>query len=73
MAAAKARPGDAAAVGRLGMTLHAHKQLNAAKACYRRASLLEPANFDWLYYLGDADEAAAVKSYLARTTDVIQQ
>jgi tetratricopeptide (TPR) repeat protein len=59
LAAARARPEDAAAVGRLGMVLHAHQQLGAARACYRRASLLDRGDFDWLYYLGAASEGAA--------------
>jgi MFS family permease/tetratricopeptide (TPR) repeat protein len=53
---AKARPDDAAAVGRLGMALHAHRQLEAARQCYRRAAMLEPKKFEWRYYLGAASE-----------------
>ena len=49
---AKKRPDDAKAVGHFGNVLHAHDQLAAARACYLRASLLEPKNFDWLSYLG---------------------
>jgi len=33
LADAKARPNDAAAVGRLGMTLDAHRQFAAARVC----------------------------------------
>ena len=40
------------AVGHLGMVLHAHQQLGSARVCYRRASLLDPRNADWKYYLG---------------------
>jgi Tfp pilus assembly protein PilF len=54
---ARARPNDAAAVGRLGMTLHAHRQLSAARVCYQRASLLEPRNFDWAYLLAVVSDA----------------
>jgi tetratricopeptide (TPR) repeat protein len=56
LAAAQRRPDDAASVGRLGMVLHAHQQLGAARACYRRASLLDPGSFDWHYYLGVASD-----------------
>jgi tetratricopeptide (TPR) repeat protein len=64
LAAAKARPGDAAAAGRLGMVLQAHNQFEAARRCYRRASLMEPRNFDWQYYLGTvSDGAAAVEAF----------
>lgn len=56
LADAKARPDDAAAVGRLGMALHAHRQLEAARQCYRRSAALDPRNFDWRYYLGAASE-----------------
>src|SRR5262245_48640739 len=52
VAQAKARPNDAAAVGHLGMVLHAHEQLESARQCYQRAALLEPKRFDWRYYLG---------------------
>src|SRR5690242_17329509 len=53
---ARAHPDDAGAVGRLGMVLHAHGQTGAARACYRRASLLDPKNFDWVYYHGIVSE-----------------
>jgi len=56
LADAKARPNDAAAVGRLGMVLHAHRQLEAARRCYRRAAGLDPKKFEWRYYLGAASE-----------------
>jgi tetratricopeptide (TPR) repeat protein len=49
---ARAMPGDAEAVGRLGMVLHAHDQLLSARDCYRRASILDPKRFEWRYYLG---------------------
>lgn len=51
-AEARARPRDAAATGRLGMALHAHKQFDAARQCYLRASAMEPKRFEWKYYLG---------------------
>src|SRR5436305_1336042 len=59
MADAKARPNDAAAVGHLGMVLHAHQQLAGARVCYRRASLLDPNNADWKYYLGVVSDGPA--------------
>jgi tetratricopeptide (TPR) repeat protein len=59
VADAKARPNDAAAVGRLGMTLHAHQQLAAARVCYQRAALLDPGNFDWKYYFAVVSEGQA--------------
>src|SRR6266542_2216647 len=57
-AQAKSHPNDPAAVGRLGMVLHAHGQLAAARQCYSRAALLDPKNFDWLYYLGVVSDGA---------------
>src|SRR5204863_9028477 len=59
LADAKAHPNDPGIVGRLGMTLHAYQQLAGARACYRRASLLEPGNFDWLYYLAVVSDGQA--------------
>jgi tetratricopeptide (TPR) repeat protein len=56
LAAAKARPNDADAVGRLGMALHAHRQVEAARQCYRRAAALDPKKFEWRYYLGTVSE-----------------
>ena len=52
MEEAKAHPNDPLAVGRLGMVLHAHQQLEGARRCYRRAAMLEPKNYRWAYYLG---------------------
>ncbi len=66
LADAKARPGEAKAVGQLGKVLHAHDQLAAARACYLRASLLERRNFDWLYYLGAvSDGPQAIEAFRA--------
>jgi tetratricopeptide (TPR) repeat protein len=59
VADAKARPDSATAVGRLGMVLHAHQQLGSARLCYHRASLLDPNNADWKYYLGVVSEGPA--------------
>lgn len=52
LAAAHAQPGDAAAVARLGMALHAHNQLAAAAQAYARAAAIEPGNADYAYYHG---------------------
>ncbi len=49
---ARARPEDADAVARLGMTLHAHGQYGAAAACYERAGGLDPKRYEFAYYLG---------------------
>jgi tetratricopeptide (TPR) repeat protein len=56
ISAAKTRPDDAAAAGRLGMVLQAHKQLQGARQCYRRAASLDPRSFEWRYYLGTVSE-----------------
>jgi tetratricopeptide (TPR) repeat protein len=47
--AARAAPGDAERNGRLAMALHAHQRYDAALPCYRRAHLLAPREFRWLY------------------------
>lgn len=49
--AARARPNDPEAVGKLGMVLDAYKQFAAAGICYRRAHLLSPSMFSWAYDL----------------------
>jgi tetratricopeptide (TPR) repeat protein len=59
VAGAKAAPHDAAKAGLLGMTLHAHDQREAAAACYRRASALNPESFEWRYYLGLVSDGPA--------------
>lgn len=46
---ATAHPDDAAAVGRLGMVLHAWEQWQAADAAYRRAQALAPRATEWPY------------------------
>jgi tetratricopeptide (TPR) repeat protein len=66
LADAKAKPNDAAASGRLGMVLHAYDQLAAARAAYRRASILDPQRFDWLYYEGAASTGAEAVEPLRR-------
>jgi tetratricopeptide (TPR) repeat protein len=57
VAAAKAQPRDAEVSGRLGMMLQTHGQYEAAITCYRRAHLLRPGEFRWLYYLGLSQSA----------------
>jgi tetratricopeptide (TPR) repeat protein len=43
---------DPMANGKLGMLLDAYKQYEEAEICYRRAHLLKPNSFRWIYYLG---------------------
>ena len=50
--AARRRPDDAAAVGKLGMLLDLYRRWDGAVVCYRRAHLLRPKAFNWLYYWG---------------------
>jgi len=56
--AANNNPADAAANGRLGMLLLAYDQPAAAASAFQRATLTQPENFPWLYYLGQAHAAA---------------
>jgi len=51
-AAARNKPQDATAVGKLGMLLDSYHRPEDAALCYRRAHLLAPAAFKWLYYWG---------------------
>ena len=39
------------------MVLHAHDQNEAAEVAYRRAHLLDPKSFEWIYYLGAVQAA----------------
>ena len=64
---ARQHPRDAAACGRLGMVLHAYEQYQSAAVCYRRASLLEPGSFRWIYYLGLAQSGAGDSADAAAT------
>jgi tetratricopeptide (TPR) repeat protein len=50
--AARRRSGDSAAVGKLGMLLDLYRRWDDAVGCYRRAHLLEPQDFKWLYFWG---------------------
>jgi tetratricopeptide (TPR) repeat protein len=61
---AETPPPSAAAVGELGMILHAYEQYDSARACYAQARALDPGSFDWAYLaglvasqLGERDEA----------------
>jgi len=51
-AAARERSSDAEAVGKLGMLLDLYHRPEQAAICYRRAHLMQPAAFRWLYYWG---------------------
>jgi tetratricopeptide (TPR) repeat protein len=51
-------PADAGLNGRLGMLLLAYEQPIAAASAFQRASLLQPDNFPWLYYLGQSQAGA---------------
>ena len=50
--AAQAHPNDPLANGKLGMVLDTYEQYDVAAICYRRAHLLRPKSFRWIYYLG---------------------
>ena len=52
LAAARADPRNPAAVGKLGMVLHAYGEFGSAGAAYGRARALEPESFAWIYYHG---------------------
>ncbi len=54
---AKSNPKAPAAVGLLGMTLHAFRKFDAAAVCYRRAAALAPGIFRWPYGLAIVEEA----------------
>jgi tetratricopeptide (TPR) repeat protein len=45
-------PKDASANAKLGMFLHAYNFDAEAAVCFRRAHMLAPSSFDWVYYLG---------------------
>ncbi|MFN7923236.1 MAG: tetratricopeptide repeat protein [Bryobacteraceae bacterium] len=57
LAAAKAKPNDPQAAGHLGMLLYAYGQPAAARAAFERAAILDPARYEWTYYLGVAQLA----------------
>lgn len=49
--AARQRPRNAEAVGKLGMLLDLYDRPEQALACYQQASQLDERSFQWLYYL----------------------
>lgn len=58
-AEAQAKPREAEAVGRLGMTLQAYQQFELAGICYARARHFAPQEFRWQYYFGLTQAALA--------------
>ena len=52
LAEARRNPRDAAAAGRLGITLQAWEQWEAAHLAYQRAQVLAPTSADWQYLDG---------------------
>jgi tetratricopeptide (TPR) repeat protein len=63
---ARRSPGDAEAVGELGMRYFAYEFFQAAQSCFTRAGALQPDAFKWRYYLaltyekiGDVGKAAS--------------
>src|SRR6266567_2601482 len=52
---ARAHPMDAGRVGKYGMLLDAYEQFEAAEVCYRRAALLDPSAFSWIYNLATVE------------------
>ncbi|MGO9270388.1 MAG: tetratricopeptide repeat protein [Terriglobia bacterium] len=50
--AARQRPKDAEAAGKLGMLLDLYDRPDQASVCYQRAHQLDATSFRWLYYLG---------------------
>lgn len=55
-------PRNAQANGRLGMILQAYELYQTSVPCYRRARLLDPTSFAWVYYLATAQAAASADS-----------
>jgi len=70
--AARQRPRDSDAAGKLGMLLDLYDRPEQALVCYRRATQLDAGTFQWLYYLGSllakqgkhAEAAAVLKQAL---------
>jgi tetratricopeptide (TPR) repeat protein len=60
-------PGDAGAVGRLGMMLHAYDQHQSALSCYRLAHSLEPNALAWVYLAGLEEAATGDHARAARS------
>ena len=65
--AARGRPQDAAASGRLGMLLNLYDRPEEASVCYERAHQLDARSFQWLYYLGSLLAKQGKHSEAART------
>jgi tetratricopeptide (TPR) repeat protein len=65
--AARERPQDAAASGRLGMLLDLYNRPEEASVCYERAHQLDTRSFQWLYYLGSLQAKQGKHSEAART------
>jgi len=65
--AARGRPHDAAASGRLGMLLDLYNRPEEASVCYERAHQLDARSFQWLYYLGSLLAKQGKHSEAART------
>jgi tetratricopeptide (TPR) repeat protein len=66
-AIAERQPKDPEASGKLGMLLDAYEQYESAAACYRRAHLLDPRAFRWLFYLGWIQAAQGNQQEAVRT------
>ncbi|MEK7833323.1 MAG: tetratricopeptide repeat protein, partial [Acidobacteriota bacterium] len=66
-AEAQAKPRDAEANGRLGMTLQTYEQYEHAAVCYERARRLSPTDFRWVYYLAIVRAAVGNHAEAART------
>lgn len=79
LAKARATPGDAVAVGGLGITLQAWEQWEAAHVAYVRAQAIAPASADWWHLDGlvllrlarYGDAAAAFETALTRQPDLL--
>lgn len=65
-AEAQAKPRDAEANGRLGMTLQTYEQYEHAAVCYERARRLSPTEFRWVYYLAVVRAAAGNQAKAAQ-------
>lgn len=62
---AEQAPDDPEAVGRLGMSFHAHSQIGEAETCYERARALAPNEFRWGYNAAIAAKAAGKRGKAA--------
>lgn len=64
--AARQRPRDAEAVGKMGMLLDLYDRPDQALACYERANQLDARSFQWLYYL------ASLQAKQKKHTEAVQ-